>query len=146
MAGMAAKPVWYPSPAYVQGSHLERLMAALGVPNYDALYRESVEHRDHFWQKTLELIGIEWIEPYRQFVDLSRGPEWPEWFVGGRMNLAHNAVTRHAKGSQASAKALVWEGEDGATVSLSFGALERGAQRRKLPALQSSRPCGANAG
>ncbi len=99
-------------------------MAALGVADYDELYHESIEHPDRFWSKTLELIGIEWFEPYRQFVDLSRGPEWPEWFVGGRLNLAHNAVTRHADGPRADATALIWEGEDGATVSLSFSALD----------------------
>jgi acetyl-CoA synthetase len=100
-------------------------MAALGVSDYDALYCQSIEHPDQFWQKTLELIGIEWFEPYRQFVDLSRGPEWPEWFVGGRLNLAHNTVTRQARGQGAERTALIWEGEDGATVSLSSSALER---------------------
>jgi acetyl-CoA synthetase len=121
---MRAEPVWYPSPQYTHGSHLEGLMAALGVSGYDALYRLSVEHPDRFWAKTLELLGIEWFEPYRQFVDLSRGPEWPEWFVGGRLNLAHNAVTRHARGPASERPALVWEGEDGKTAQYNFRELE----------------------
>src|SRR5437899_5668062 len=91
----------------------------------------SVERPDRFWAKTLELLDIEWFEPYRQFVDLSRGPEWPEWFVGGRLNLAHNGVTRHAQGPRsarakaaAERPALIWECENGKIVQYNFRELE----------------------
>ncbi|AEB12347.1 AMP-binding protein [Marinithermus hydrothermalis] len=117
--------VWYPSPSYTQGSHLERLMQALGLEDYDALYRFSVESPEAFWSKTLELLGIEWFQPYERVVDLSNGPQWPRWFVGGRLNLAHNATTRHAQGPKAQQLALIWEGEDGALVRLTYRELER---------------------
>ncbi len=119
------KPVWYPSPAYTQGSHLERLMQRLGVADYDALYRLSVEAMDRFWAATLEEIGVEWFEPYQAFVDLSRGPAWPEWFVGGKLNLAHVAVTQHLARGLAQQLALVWEGEDGRVTRLTYRELER---------------------
>ncbi len=114
------KPVWYPSEAYTRNSHLEKLFARLGVADYDALYRLSVEDPARFWQATLEEIGIEWFEPYRDFVDLSRGPAWPEWFVGGRLNLAHIAVGQHARGPLAQQLATVWEGEDGRVARLTY--------------------------
>ena len=118
-------PVWYPSPEYTEGSHLERLMKRLGVADYDALYRLSVEAMDRFWVATLEEIGVEWFEPYQAFVDLSRGPAWPEWFVGGRLNLAHVAVTQHVARGLAQQLALVWEGEDGRVTRLTYRELER---------------------
>ena len=119
------KPIWYPSPEYTRGSHLERLIERLGVADYDELYRLSVEEMDRFWAATLEAIGVEWFEPYRAFVDLSRGPAWPEWFVGGKLNLAHVAVTQHLSRGLAQQLALVWEGEDGKITRLTYRELER---------------------
>lgn len=119
------KPVWTPSEAYTRGSHLERLMKQLGLPDYDALFAFSIEQPGAFWKATLEQMGIEWFEPYRDFVDLSRGPMWPEWFPGGKLNLAHNATTRHAAGERARQLALIWEGENGAVVRLTYRELER---------------------
>lgn len=119
------KPVWTPSEAYTRGSHLERLMQHLGLPDYDALYAFSVERPDAFWKATLEQMGLEWFEPYEDYVDLSRGVMWPEWFPGGKLNLAHNATTRHATGARARQLALIWEGENGAVVRLTYRELDR---------------------
>ncbi|WP_456412894.1 AMP-binding protein [Oceanithermus profundus] len=119
------KPVWTPSEAYTRGSHLERLMQRLELPDYDALYAFSVEHPDAFWKATLEQMGLEWFEPYEDYVDLSRGVMWPEWFPGGKLNLAHNATTRHATGERARQLALIWEGENGAVVRLTYRELDR---------------------
>ncbi len=134
--------VWKPTLEYTKGSHLERLMAVLALPGYDALFRFSIEHPDIFWRRTLECLGIEWIEPYRAFVDYSRGREWPEWFVGGKLNLCHNAVTRHAHRLTASQPALLWEGEDGRTVRLSYAELEQ----RVAQAAQAFRKLGVKRG
>ena len=119
------KPVWTPSEAYTRGSHLERLMRRLELPDYDALYAFSVERPDAFWKATLEQMGIEWFEPFKGYVDLSRGVMWPEWFPGGKLNLAHNATTRHATGERARQLALIWEGENGAVVRLTYRELDR---------------------
>ncbi|WP_457633888.1 AMP-binding protein [Oceanithermus desulfurans] len=119
------KPVWTPSEAYTRGSHLERLMRRLELPDYDALYAFSVERPDAFWKATLEQMGIEWFEPFEGYVDLSRGVMWPEWFPGGKLNLAHNATTRHATGERARQLALIWEGENGAVVRLTYRELDQ---------------------
>jgi len=34
-----------------------------------------------------------------------------QWFTGGKLNLSHNCVDRHAKGTRRDKVALVWEGE-----------------------------------
>ncbi len=131
MASAADDPqsaIWFPSEAYIRGSHLERLMNALGIAldptapdyGYGELYRLSINDPDRFWRTTFEQLGIEWHTPYREVVDLSAGPQWPRWFPGGKLNLTHNAVYRHTRGSRASQTALIWEGEDGLTVSLSY--------------------------
>jgi acetyl-CoA synthetase len=126
-----AAPVWFPTPGYVSGSHLERLANALNItidprnpaPGYAALYRRSIEDLDTFWRRTLELMGVEWFTPYTKVVDTSAGVQWPSWFAGGTLNLAHNAVHRHAGGERAAQPAIIWEGEDGAIVTLTFAEL-----------------------
>ena len=132
-----ATPVWFPTPGYVSGSRLERLANALGIavdpenpaPAYAAIYRRSIGDIDTFWRKTLELLGVEWFTPFSKVVDTSAGVQWPSWFTGGRLNLAHNAVHRHARGERAAQPAIIWEGEDGAVVTLSFAELAREVSR-----------------
>ena len=99
-------PVWRPSPEYISGSHIERLIRALGIdldvrnpePAYDALYRRSITAPDEFWRKTFELLGVEWFQPFIQVADTSAGIQFPKWFVCGKLNLSHNAVFRHLRG------------------------------------------------
>jgi len=126
-----AAPVWYPAPNYIRGSHIESVMRAMGIkldiaaPDiaYTEFYRRSVADPDAFWRATLDEIGIEWFEPFTLVADLSNGLQWPKWFPGGRLNLTHNAVFRHLKTSRAGEPAIIWEGEDGAVVHLSYAEL-----------------------
>src|SRR6266851_4694550 len=124
-------PVWRPSPEYISGSHVERLIRALGIdldvrnpePAYDALYRRSITSPDEFWRKTFELFGVEWFQPFTQVADTSAGIQFPKWFVGGKLNLSHNAVFRHLRGALRDRTAIIWEGEDGAVVRLTYAEL-----------------------
>jgi len=59
---------------------------------YGDFYRRSIEQRDAFWAEQAAL--IDWQQPFRQVCDYSR-PPFANWFVGGRLNLCHNAVDRH---------------------------------------------------
>ncbi|MDX2005427.1 MAG: AMP-binding protein [Meiothermus sp.] len=115
-------PIWFPSEEYTRGSNLERLMQKLGLGGYDELYRFSIEHTEEFWRATLEELGLEWTRPYERVLDGSRGKPWPRWFVGGQLNLAHNAL-HHAR-TRPDDTALIWEGEDGATRRLSYQELQ----------------------
>ena len=56
--------------------------------------------------------GARVLEPWDAVVDVSRGPEWATWFVGGKLNIAWNCVHRWAAGAGGRGGA-VWLGEDG---------------------------------
>ena len=58
-----------------------------------AFHRQSIEHPDTFW--AAEARRIDWQTPFEKTLDYSR-PPFARWFVGGRTNLCHNAVDRHA--------------------------------------------------
>src|SRR5258708_2125933 len=76
---------------------------------YERVYRRSVEDPEGFWA---EAAGeLEWFKPWSRVIE-GEGPE-TKWFVGGRLNLSHNCVDRHAKGSRRDKIALLWEGEPG---------------------------------
>lgn len=117
-----SEPVWYPSEAYTRDSHLEALIQHLGLGSYEALYQFSITQPQAFWDATLRLLGLEWFTPYSQTLDDSKGSMWPQWFVGGKLNLAHNAL-RHAQ-NRPDATALTWEGEDGSVAKLTYRELE----------------------
>jgi len=60
---------------------------------YSEFHKRSIEQRDEFWKEQSTL--IDWQTPPKQICDFSR-PPFAKWFVGGKTNLCHNAVDRHA--------------------------------------------------
>ncbi|HQR03706.1 MAG: propionate--CoA ligase [Proteobacteria bacterium] len=63
------------------------------MTRYPAFYRKSIDQPDAFWRE--EAQRVDWQTPFTQVCDYSR-PPFAKWFVGGRINLCHNAVDRHA--------------------------------------------------
>ncbi len=59
---------------------------------YREFHRRSLEERDAFWAEEARL--VDWHAPFTQVLDYSR-PPFARWFVGGEINLCHNAVDRH---------------------------------------------------
>jgi propionyl-CoA synthetase len=60
---------------------------------YADFHKRSIDQRDEFWAEQAAL--IDWQTPPQQICDFSR-PPFAKWFVGGKTNLCHNAVDRHA--------------------------------------------------
>jgi propionyl-CoA synthetase len=71
---------------------------------YQDFYRRSVEDPDGFWRDQAAL--IDWQQDFGQVCDHTN-PPFARWFVGGRTNLCHNAVDRHASRRPGDA-ALIW--------------------------------------
>ena len=67
-------------------------------------HRHSLADRDGFWSEQAAL--IDWHAPFTQVCDASR-PPFTRWFAGGRTNLCHNAVDRHAA-ARPGDRALIW--------------------------------------
>jgi len=94
------------------------------IGDYPALYERSITDLEWFWNAALEEMGIEWARPYSRVLDLSRGIQWPQWFMGGRLNLVHNCVDKYRAGAKADHPAIRWEGDDGAQRSLTYRQLD----------------------
>ncbi len=96
------------------------------MTDYNDFHRRSIEDRDAFWQEQAEL--IDWQTPFSQVCDYSR-PPFAKWFVGGRTNLCHNAVDRHAA-THPDRNALIWVStEVDKEIVYSFAELKAEVQR-----------------
>jgi acetyl-CoA synthetase len=119
-----AQPVWYPSEVYVRETRLYRWMTSLGIDNYDAFYEASIRDVAWFWGEVEKALGITWMTPYERVLDLSKGPAWPEWYVGGRLNAAFDALDKWRNDPAVRDRvALVWEGEEGKTQRFTYAEL-----------------------
>jgi acetyl-CoA synthetase len=117
-----AEVVWRPSPEVLEHANVVRLMRRHGYDDYGDLVRRSQEDPEWFWPAAVEDMGLEFSRPWDAVSDLSRGPEWATWFVGGQLNIAHNCVHRWAKRTP-EATACVSLGEDGTRRAMSFAEL-----------------------
>jgi acetyl-CoA synthetase len=116
---------WRPTRAYVERANVTRLMRKHGIEDYFELVRRSQDDIAWFWTAVIEDLGIEFFKAPQHVLDSSKGIAWTTWFTGGEVNLAFNCVDRQPPGG----RAIVWEGEDGATRTLSFGELRREVDR-----------------
>jgi acetyl-CoA synthetase len=108
--------IWNPPPELIERANLTRLMRRLDAADYRELHRISVEEPDRFWPVVIDDLGIEFSRPWDAVADLSQGPEWATWFVGGRLNLARVCLHRFA----GEGEALVGLYEDGSRESLTW--------------------------
>ena len=118
--------IWEPSREFIERTNVWRFMQRLGFSDREAFLHFSRENPERFWDEIMREMGVEWFEPYHQVLDSSRGPEWSQWFVGGRLNIAHNCLDRWADSGRI---ACIWEAENGATGEVTFQKLRNEAIR-----------------
>ena len=115
--------VWEPAAAHFERSALVRLYRRLGFTNLDAFRQRAAAEPAWFWEELVRELGIAWTSPPRETLDLSRGKPWARWFPGAGFNYTSAALDRWVSEGRGDAPALIWEGEDGATRTLSYRAL-----------------------
>ncbi|WP_053219535.1 AMP-binding protein [Virgibacillus senegalensis] len=107
------KAAWVPSEKILQNSRLGSWMQKLGFSDYDSFYQKTVKEIDWFWYEAVKELDIEWFSNPNTTLDLSKGMMYPDWFVGGRLNTAYNAVEKWAGiPSSRHRTALIWEGDN----------------------------------
>ncbi|MFC5970586.1 AMP-binding protein [Halomarina salina] len=118
--------VYEPDRETVEATNVHAFMEEFDVDGYDELVERS-QDVDWFWDLLPEYLGIEFYEEYDQVRDTSDGPQFTDWYVGGKLNVAHNTVDRHAaRDSETRNKvATIWEGEDGEVREVTYHELRR---------------------
>lgn len=120
---------WRPGPEHREKSRLLRFMQAQGFTDYGAFLHWSISEPAAFWDAVMRDLDLRFYEPYEEVLDRSRGLAWTTWFRGGSYNYVHNALDKWAEGPARDRVCLVWEGEDGAARSLTYGELAREVSR-----------------
>jgi acetyl-CoA synthetase len=118
--------IWEPSPNSSGKPTSGASCSAWDFTIASAFLQFSREEPERFWDEIMREMGVEWFEPYHQTLDASRGPEWAQWFVGGKLNIAHNCLDRWADSGRV---ACIWEGESGETRAVTFAELREDANR-----------------
>ena len=90
------------------------------------LHRRSLQDRDAYWREQAQ--RIDWHRPFHKVCDTSQ-PPFTKWFVGGQLNLCHNAVDRHVPHRPDQPALIAVSSETNTERTLSYGQLYVEVQR-----------------
>ncbi len=121
--GIAGERGWRPTPDSIERSRLLSFCRSIGLDGYRDLLRWGAADIGRYWGAADRDLGFVWHRPYDRVLDLSGGKPWPKWFVGGGFNYVDNALDRHLTDDNGDRVAVIWEGDDGATRTLTFADL-----------------------
>ena len=120
--GEGTQPRFYnPSPEIVEQSNVLAYARERGFSDFASLYQWSIQNPETFWDDMAQRL-VDWYAPYEQVLDDSNAPFF-KWFTGGKINVVHNAIDRHATGPNRDKTAIIWEAEQGETVRYSYAEL-----------------------
>ncbi|WP_437305534.1 acetate--CoA ligase [Sorangium sp. So ce388] len=96
--------------------------ARVGAPEaYEALYRESIEQPDAFWRREAGDLVLR--TPWTTTSDWTL--PHAKWFLGATLNVTESCLDRHLTTATKNKAAIIWEGEHGATRTLTYAQLHR---------------------
>ena len=103
------KGFYHPSKTLVENSNVKKLMDKFGMKDVKELYSRA-EDQEWYWGEMGKEV-VEWYQPWQKVLDWKL--PFSKWFVGGKINIVHNALDRHVKGALRHKVAYIWEGEPG---------------------------------
>ncbi len=118
---------YYPPEELVRNSNIMAYALEKGFENVDDLYQWTIQNPQEFWSDMATRF-VDWFEPWQQVLDESEAPFF-KWFVGGKINIVHNAIDRHATGPNRDKVAIIWESEQGETTTYTYAQLAQEVNR-----------------
>ncbi len=85
--------------------------------NSDDIFAQAAADPEAFWASVAE--ELHWFKKWDQVLDES-DPPFFKWFVGGKLNITHNCLDRHLTSWRRNKAAIIWEGEPGDQVVLTY--------------------------
>jgi len=86
---------------------------------------EKAKDIETFWGDIAE--ELIWFKKWDKVLEWS--PPFARWFIGGKCNIAYNALDRHIKAGKGNKTAIIWEGEEGRLRSITYLELYEEVQR-----------------
>ncbi|XP_008313593.1 acyl-CoA synthetase short-chain family member 3, mitochondrial [Cynoglossus semilaevis] len=73
---------------------------------YSRTFASAKDHPEQFWSDVAR--DIHWFQPWTQTLRLE-DPVFPNWFVGGQLNMCYNAVDRHVESGRGDQPAIIYD-------------------------------------
>ena len=121
--------VWRPTREFAERSRIARFMRAQKIDSLGELQRRSVAEPEWYWDAVVRDLGVRFTRPYTRVLDSSRGAQWPRWFPDGLLNFTDNCVDRNIDAGRGDQAAIIWEGDDGQSRTLTYRELAREVNR-----------------
>jgi acetyl-CoA synthetase len=109
--------VFVPSKDIVENANITAYMKSKGFDNYEDFYRWSLANRNEFWEVMAK--ELHWFEPWQTTFTWTEKPFF-NWFVDGKFNIVYNCLDRHMQTPTRSKVAYYWEGDLGATRTITY--------------------------
>jgi len=90
------------------------------IQSYDDFETAHLD-REAFWAKQANC--LHWFRSWDRVLEWT--PPYAKWFVGGKLNACYNCLDRHMHTENKHKLALIWEGEKGESVKLTYEDLYR---------------------
>jgi len=87
----------------------------------ESIYKRASNNKHAFWEGFAK--ELHWFKKWRTVLNWK--PPYAKWFVGGKINVSYNCLDRHVTNHRKNKAALIWEGESGESVVLTYWDLYR---------------------
>jgi acetyl-CoA synthetase len=104
--------VFPPSPAAVKAARIS------GMSVYNDMCAEADKDFEGFWAK-LARDNLSWKKPFTEVLNESNAPFYT-WFADGHLNASYNCLDRHLGTPTENKKAIIFEGDDGSVVNVTY--------------------------
>ena len=105
--------VFYPSEEVINYDHLKSL---------DEFDKLAEMDNEKFWENFAE--ELHWFKRWDRVLD-NDNPPFLKWFTGGKTNISYNCLDAHVKTHRRNKLALLWEGESGEFIPMSYHNLHK---------------------
>ncbi|HEY3741525.1 MAG TPA: acetate--CoA ligase [Bryobacteraceae bacterium] len=102
--------VFAPSPEFSAHAHIK------SMEQYHALYKEALDDPEKFWGGIAS--ELHWFKKWDKVLDWNCPNA--KWFTGGELNISYNCLDRHVHSHRRNKAAIIWEGEPGEVVTLTY--------------------------
>jgi acetyl-CoA synthetase len=128
---------WWPDRETRERSNLFTLQEELGLEDYPALHRFSIENREEFWRRVLPRLGVVFAREPESILDLSGGVKHPRWLAGASLEVTRScfaappdkvAILHGREAGASGIETLTYAGLDEQVNRFANGLLARGLE------------------
>jgi len=88
------------------------------LDEYKEIYLRSINDPEGFWGEIAE--QLDWYKKWDRVLVADFKEAKHEWFVGSQLNVSYNCLDRHLKTWRKNKAALIWEGDLGDSITLTY--------------------------